>query len=971
MDAWCKSFVETGKCKNQGCQKSHNLRFCSMCNIVRPNKEWAQHLNSTRHRQLATNPKDATSSRGPPSNTVFCPICHATIPARLWTEHQQTVKHKRRDKHPMGSPDQAEHDIDGVTVTKGPLDFGTIDASLNQAVPRQLTITIANDHDSSRISLLSASFASAGSSKPFSLVSSIGSGLLIVKGRNISLPLRFTPSTLGAFEDQLDLQFKNLATSFIFHITRPVRAVYVNKADYESFQSNAPYVKKPRRPRTNDAGVVPGIRPPYLNSEALVPGRKLPQAFIPQELSDAVEEALKNKSNFFKVASKFMPKVLSLRTYASYFQNLLHLEEEQSARDIEIYNMEDVTMTPKRSYYFLAVKGLLERRPSVIVGDRFIVTPSTGTRRFEGFVHITQRDGVLLKFHESFHAYKGAKYNIEFRLNRTVLRRMHQAVLSDNSPSRVLFPEPQDVIPAAPSLGTMTLVNRSIASDSSQLFAVNAIKNQPPGSPPFIVFGPPGTGKTVTIVEAMLQLVTSRTDVKILACAPSNSAADLITERLAAVLEPRELFRLNAPSRGFKELRERGNWSRFSRYCKTAKGTYKDPSIDDEGDHFICSPIEDLKKFRVVVTTCASACQPWIFGIDPGHFTHIFIDEAGQAMEPEIMIAVKLLTGPATNIVLSGDPKQLGPIVRSPIAKQFGLAKSFLNRLMERRVYTLHSGSEYEKPRYNPSCVVQLIYNRRSHRAILEFSNQAFYGGILQYAADPGVVNSMLNCEVLVNKQFPALFHAVTGKDEQEKDSPSYFNKIEATIVKQYVTAIRADKKRLTSSDIAIISPYSAQCKKIRELIRPIDPLIKVGSVEEFQGQERKVIIISTTRSNTNLITSDIRQAIGFLANAPRLNVAITRAQALLIVIGDPRVLSLDPTWRSFLSYLHRNRAWTGVQPHWDTSETVGNVSSRHPNSDDVVAVTSSIMSSLSLWDGGDAPVDHFRNVDDPFREDD
>ncbi|KZS94817.1 P-loop containing nucleoside triphosphate hydrolase protein, partial [Sistotremastrum niveocremeum HHB9708] len=878
----------------------HKIRFCSLCSLVRPaNQEWAQHLNSKRHRQLATADNDATPSRSPPSDTVLCTICNASVPTNLWREHQQNIEHRRRRDHrpTAATPDEAARDKEGVAVTPGPLDFGTIDASsdlkgaASRYPSRYLRVTITNNLVSSNISLISASFSANGPKI------------------DVSLQLRYIPSTLGTFEDELELQFKNLLTSSTFHITRPVQAVHVNKADYESFQTNTPYVKKPRRPRTNDHDVVPGVRPPFLNSGALVPDRKLPQALIPEELSNALTQALDNNLSFTKAARMFMPRILSLRTYASYFQTLLHLEEEQAARDIEHYNMEDVTMTPMRSYYYLAVNGLLERRPSVIRGDRFIVTPSNGTRRFEGFVHITQRDGVLLKFHESFHAYKGAKYNIEFRLNRTVLRRMHQAVLSDNLPTRVLFPEPQDVIPPAPSSQTMTLVNRNIASDSSQLFAVNAIKNQPSGSPPFIVFGPPGTGKTVTIVEAMLQLVSSRTDVKILACAPSNSAADLITERLAAVLEPRDLFRLNAPSRAFKELKERGNLSLFSRYSKTAKGTYKDPSIDDEGDHFICPPIEDLKKFRVVVTTCASACQPWTFGIDPGHFTHIFIDEAGQAMEPEIMIAVKLLTGPATNIILSGDPKQLGPIVRSTVAKQFGLAKSFLNRLMERRVYTLNSG------------VVQLIYNRRSHRAILEFSNQAFYGGILQYAADPAVVNSMLNCEVLVNKQFPALFHAVTGKDEQEKDSPSYFNKIEATVVKQYVTAIRADKKGLVSSDIAIISPYSAQCKKIRELIRPIDPLIKVGSVEEFQGQERKVIIISTTRSNTNLITSDIRQAIGFLANAPRLNVAITRAQALLVVIGDPRVLSLDPTWRSFLSYLHRNRAWTGVQPHWDTSE--------------------------------------------------
>jgi helicase MOV-10 len=101
--------------------------------------------------------------------------------------------------------------------------------------------------------------------------------------------------------------------------------------------------------------------------------------------------------------------------------------------------------------------------------------------------------------------------------------------------------------------------------------------------------------------------------------------------------------------------------------------------------------LEELKKFRVVVSTCISASVPYGIGFPRGHFSHIFVDEAGQAAEPEVMIPIKTLANSDTNIILSGDPKQLGPIIRSNIARELGLSKSYLDRLMERDIYE-HKG---------------------------------------------------------------------------------------------------------------------------------------------------------------------------------------------------------------------------------------------------------------------------------------
>lgn len=137
----------------------------------------------------------------------------------------------------------------------------------------------------------------------------------------------------------------------------------------------------------------------------------------------------------------------------------------------------------------------------------------------------------------------------------------------------------------------------------------------------------PGTGKTVTIVEAMRQIILKDTDARILACAPSNSAADLIAERLKENLSPRQLFRLNAPSRS-KTLMPK-SLERFS--LTNSDGTFSVPQL------------AILSQFRVIVSTCISASVPYGMGMQRGHFTHVFIDEAGQACEPEAMIPIKTM----------------------------------------------------------------------------------------------------------------------------------------------------------------------------------------------------------------------------------------------------------------------------------------------------------------------------------------
>jgi len=302
--------------------------------------------------------------------------------------------------------------------------------------------------------------------------------------------------------------------------------------------------------------------------------------------------------------------------------------------------------------------------------------------------------------------------------------------------------------------------------------------------------------------------------------------------------------------------------------------------------------------------------------MERGYFSHIFIDEAGQACEPEAMVSIKTMADTKTNIILSGDPKQLGPIVRSTAALRLGLGVSYLDRLMA-------------LPMYDPSTsngisVVKLTKNWRSHIEILKYPNQQFYKGELEPYGDTIVTHSLLQCSELATPGFPLVFHAIKGKDLQEANSPSFFNVEEASLVKRYVENIRGNRKlRLEDANIGVITPYHAQVMKIRTLLRKTYSGIKVGSVEEFQGQERRVIIISTVRSSIDFVEFDIKHTLGFVANPRRFNVAITRAQALLIVIGDPDVLSLDPLWRGFMNHVYLGGGWKGVNPDWDPDEDI------------------------------------------------
>ncbi|KAL1743982.1 P-loop containing nucleoside triphosphate hydrolase protein [Schizophyllum fasciatum] len=882
--------------------------LCTVCDKIIAGSAWTDHVNGQPHaRQAAL--REVSPSVEPivttPPGYRHCNACRRDIRTYRWDSHIQSLQHKACADYAVyhSALEDAEQDRNGILVD-GEYDFGVVAVGQTVMLSRTVKKVV-----STAIRIVRVDLASSKSRfrAPGFTPSIVGAGNLgeVPSAGSMRIEVAFHAEFLGIFQDRLEIIFWDVQLKKEFAIVRSLRASVGDPDTFEALKPVAPYQPRRRTDRAPETEVVEGPKPELLDAITYV--SKLPQAAIPRYLQDVLSRG-SNDEIIGQLRNSFLPRNFNSEGHSKHFKCLLWAEEFRSERDLEIYDIEGAALKRQAfdqfNKYGLDVPGLAEKRPSVLIGDRILVQKDgdSSGRWYEGRVHVVRQAEVGLKFHTSFGWTSSQRYTVRFKLNRVPLRRQHQALDMVFSQPRALYPDEEHLLSATRfSTAGIRTINPLMGTNLPQLQAVASIVKLPKGSLPFVVFGPPGTGKTVTIVEAILQVLKKDPNARIIACAPSNSAADLIASRLTSLSES-ELFRFYAPSRHTAQVP-----TELRKYtCVADRIKYVGPFKVPTG--------AIMKRFRVVVTTCVSASIFTGRGLPRGHYSHIFIDEAGQATEPEAMIAIKTMADGDTNIILSGDPQQLGPIIRSRIASQLGLETSFIERLMRREVYDQQTG--------HGRSVVKLTKNYRSHAAILRFPNERFYRGELKPCASPTTVNSYIGWPELPNKQFPIIFHAISGKDDREASSPSFFNIHEALQVKNYIEKLKQARAtsgfRATDDDIGVIAPYHAQCVKIRKaLVSTGAEKVKVGSVEEFQGQERRVIVISTVRSSQEFVQYDLRHTLGFVANPRRFNVSVTRAKALLIIVGDPNVLALDPLWRSFLHYIHANGGWTGA-PSWD-----------------------------------------------------
>lgn len=413
-----------------------------------------------------------------------------------------------------------------------------------------------------------------------------------------------------------------------------------------------------------------------------------------------------------------------------------------------------------------------------------------------------------------------------------------------------------------------------------------------------VVHGPPGTGKTTTLVEAIYE--TLRRENQVLVCAQSNMAVDWISEKLVDrgvnVLRIGNPTRVNDKMLSFTYERRFEAHPDYPHLWAIRKAIRELRANRKRGDERFHQKLESLKsraaeieirinaelfgEARVIASTLTGSANRLLEGMK---FSTLFIDEAAQALEAACWIAIRK----AGRVILAGDHCQLPPMVKCYEAMKGGLGTTLMERIVANK----------------PEAVTLLQTQYRMNEEIMRFSSDWFYGNMVESA--PTVkYRSILDYDVPMEWVDTSQFDC---KEEFVGESFGRINKVEAEltmlVLKTYFEKI--GKQRIIDEriDVGIISPYRAQVQYLRRLImkreyfKPFRRMISVNTVDGFQGQERDVIIISLVRANDE-------GQIGFLRDLRRMNVAMTRARAKLIILGDTPTMTHHPFYRKLWEYV-------------------------------------------------------------------
>lgn len=437
-----------------------------------------------------------------------------------------------------------------------------------------------------------------------------------------------------------------------------------------------------------------------------------------------------------------------------------------------------------------------------------------------------------------------------------------------------------------------------------------------------IVHGPPGTGKTTTLVQAIKAMI-KRDNQQILVVAPSNTAVDLLSEKLSD--EGLNVLRVGNPARVSERLfsltldykmaehshtketkrlrkqaaayldmahkykRHFGKAERDQRKALFAEARNIMKEVDNSEQYII----NDLvAKTQVITATLVGANHYTVRNLK---FNTIVIDEAGQALEPACWIPILK----AQKVILAGDHCQLPPTVKSAEAAKNGLATTLLEKCV-----ALH-----------PESVVLLEEQYRMNEVIMGYSSSTFYEDRLK-------AHASVATHVLFNNDNPLVFVDTAGCGFDEKtEQTSTFNPEEAAFLfrhlTQLVSALDTHYKPDNFPSIAIISPYKQQIDTLKEQFQSSPALqayehkIAINTIDSFQGQERDIVYISMTRSNPD-------SRIGFLSDIRRMNVAMTRARKKLVIIGDSATLSQFDFYSNFITWAQDRNAY---QSAWEFAE--------------------------------------------------
>lgn len=401
------------------------------------------------------------------------------------------------------------------------------------------------------------------------------------------------------------------------------------------------------------------------------------------------------------IVCPFFTETLSFKTYQKYFHYLIYLEEIYLNFMMRRYDQDRAHFVRQGEYLALRMDNILESRPSLVIGDYVCATPVWKTtpdadnKIIQGCINKVLSDRLLLKFDASFHdRYNGEDWKLDFHFSRKSITKQHFAIdeVALHMGQEFLFPDrvvnkPVQVNVELNDDAKLKWFNASL-NDIQKMAIVNIVRGEARPMP-YILFGPPGTGKTVTMIETILQIYTNIPDSRIVVATPSNSASDLITERLigSGIFVPGEFVRLvsyNAVEREQVPVQ-------LMPYCATCDiarvgTTQTEMSEGRFGIRLRCNA-DVLARHRIIIGTCTTLGTLLQMKFPADHFTHVLIDEAGQCVEPDALIPVSLLSKRRGQVILAGDPMQLAPVVFSQLAKSRGMDESLLVRLLDRAPY--------------------------------------------------------------------------------------------------------------------------------------------------------------------------------------------------------------------------------------------------------------------------------------------
>ena len=428
-----------------------------------------------------------------------------------------------------------------------------------------------------------------------------------------------------------------------------------------------------------------------------------------------------------------------------------------------------------------------------------------------------------------------------------------------------------------------------------------------------IVHGPPGTGKTTTLVEAIYE--TLRRENQVLVCAQSNMAVDWISDKLVDrginVLRIGNPTRVNDKMLSFTYERRFESHPDYELLWAIRKAIRDLRSHRKRGDEKYHQKMERLKEratelelrinaqlfgeARVIACTLVGSANRLL---DGQKFGTLFIDEAAQALEAACWIPIRRVS----RVILAGDHCQLPPTIKSFAAMKAGLGKTLMERIVENK----------------PETVTLLKMQYRMNEEIMRFSSDWFYANQVESAPEVKY-RSILDLDIPMTWIDTSQFDVPDDQERQDSSGKSIFreefvgesfgriNKAEAELtllaLETYFKKIGKERILDERLDVGVISPYRAQVQylrrlfKKREFFKPYRSLISVNTVDGFQGQERDIILISLVRANDE-------GQIGFLRDLRRRNVAITRARMKLIILGDASTMTRHPFYKKLYEYI-------------------------------------------------------------------